>query len=236
MKLGKGICPILGVHYKLVTFGVVPTRAATGYGYIRRGAGGRVTQFTEKPDAPTAQRYLETGDYFWNSGIFLLRASLWLAELQRYRPEIIQACRQAYRQGRREGDSLWAELEVFSLSPSDSIDYAVMERTDRAVVVPLDAGWSGVGDWSSLQEAGAPDAAGNVLRGDVLCRESQDSLLIAESRRLAAMGLRDTIVVETPDAVLVAGKDHAQAVKLLVDQLKQAGHPESETQQQVREP
>ncbi|HED03205.1 MAG TPA: mannose-1-phosphate guanylyltransferase/mannose-6-phosphate isomerase [Candidatus Fraserbacteria bacterium] len=221
---------------KLVTFGIVPTRAATGYGYIRRGAGGTVAQFTEKPDAATAQRYLETGDYFWNSGIFLLRASLWLAELQRYRPEIIQACRQAYRQGQREGDFFWAEPEAFSLSPSDSIDYAVMERTDHAVVVPLDAGWSDVGDWSSLQGAGAPDAAGNVLRGDVLCQDSRDSLLIAQSRLLAAVGLRDTIVVETPDAVLVAGKDHAQAVKLVVDQLKQAGRPEGQSQQQVRKP
>ncbi|HED04088.1 MAG TPA: hypothetical protein ENI60_04905 [Candidatus Fraserbacteria bacterium] len=183
----------------LVTFGIVPTRAATGYGYIRRGAGGTVTQFTEKPDAPTARRYLESGDYFWNSGIFLLRASLWLAELQRYRPEIIQACRQAYHQGQREGDFFWAEPEAFSLSPPDSIDYAVMERTERAVMVPLDAGWSDVGDRSSLQEAGAPDAAGNVLRGDVLCQESRDSLLIAQSRLVAAVGLRDTIEVQFGD-------------------------------------
>lgn len=221
---------------RLVTFGIVPSAPATGYGYIRRGAGQSVAQFVEKPDAETAKRYLQSGQYLWNSGIFLIRACLWIEELERHRPDIGRACRRAYQAGQRDGDFYRPDAQVFGSCPSESIDCAVMEKTDRAAVVPLDAGWSDVGDWSSLQAVSPQDVHGNVVQGDVLLQNTSSSLLLARHRLLTAVGLRDLIVVETADAVLIAHKDQAQDVKAIVQQLQQAGRAECEVHRKVYKP
>lgn len=238
----------LAVQDWLVTFGIVPASPETGYGYIRRGIpidgeatdraliSSRVEGFTEKPDIETALRYLESGDYLWNSGMFLMRADLWLTELERHRPDILQACRLAYEQGRADGDFYRVGREAFLACPSDSIDYAVMEKTNRAAVVPLDAGWSDIGAWPALWQAAERDEAGNVRRGDVYTHETHDSLLISEYRLLAAVGLKDLIVVETPDAVLVAHKDYAQQVRDIVERLKTDSRSETLMHRRVYRP
>lgn len=226
----------------LVTFGIVPATAETGYGYIRQGEalnGGnayRVAAFVEKPDAATAQQYLASGQYLWNSGMFLMRASRWLEELRRHRPDIAAACEGAYGKGRRDLDFMRVDESGFAACPSDSIDYAVMEKTGDAVVVPLAAGWSDVGAWSSVWEVGAQDSAGNVLQGDVIPHATRDSLLIAKHRLLATVGLQDVIVVETADAVLVAHKDRAQEVKEIVNRLKRERRAEHVTHRRVHRP
>jgi len=227
----------------LVTFGIVPTQAETGYGYIRMGKplaadGGahEVQAFVEKPDATRAQEYLASGQYLWNSGIFMMRTSVWLAEIELRRPEIMQVCREAYRQGKTDTDFFRVDRTTFERCPSDSIDYAVMEKTARAVVVPLDAGWSDVGAWSSLWQICDHDAHGNAVRGDVLAVDTHDALLFAEHRLLAAVGLRDVIVVETADAVLVAQRDRAQDVKEIVQQLKQERRDEHIAHRRVYRP
>lgn len=235
----------------LVTFGIVPTVPETGYGYIRKGkfltdpehgdssqapAAYRVAAFVEKPDIRTAQRYLDSGDYLWNSGIFMMRATVWLQELARHRPDIAEACATAYQKGAKDGDFYRVEKTAFSNCPSDSIDYAVMEKTDRAVVVPLDAGWSDIGAWSALWEVCAQDSQGNVIRGDVAAHATQNTLLIAQHRFLAAVGLDNIIVVETADAVLVAHKDQAQHVKEIVSKLKHEKREEYKTHRKVYRP
>jgi mannose-1-phosphate guanylyltransferase/mannose-6-phosphate isomerase len=229
----------------VVTFGIVPSKPETGYGYIRQGqaiemAGllGRahaLDGFVEKPDAETAERYLASGEYLWNSGIFVLRASLWLTLLERFRPDIAQAVGKAFAAASLDGEFLRLDPELFGACPSDSIDYAVMERLataaqaddardlPRAVVVPLDVGWSDVGAWSALWEVREQDATGNVLDGDAFVHNAHDNLLVAKHRMLAAIGVSDLIVVETPDAVLVASKEAAQDVKA-VTQFLQGQH------------
>jgi mannose-1-phosphate guanylyltransferase/mannose-6-phosphate isomerase len=210
----------------LVTFGVTPDTPETGYGYIRRGAelaagrAYRVSSFVEKPDLATAEQYLASGDYNWNSGIFLLRAGRWLEEIGTQQPDILAACKAAMLQGAQDSDFFRVQREAFLASPADSIDYAVMEHTDRAVVVPFAAGWSDVGAWSSLWQVCPHDAKGNVIRGDVITEDTGNSLLLAQSRCLATVGISDLIVVETADAVLVAHKDKAQDVRAIVNQLK----------------
>jgi len=225
----------------IVTFGVAPDRAETGYGYIRKGAalgesGWRVEAFVEKPNLETAERYRDSGDYFWNSGMFLLRASLWLEELRRHRPDMAAACEAAYRGGRRDQEFFRVERDAFAGCPSDSIDYAVMERTDHAVVLPLAAGWSDIGAWQAVHDLGPQDAEGNVMQGDVLASGTRNSLLIAQHRFVAALGLEDLVVVETADAVLVARKAHAQAVKDLVVELKNRAREEARTHRRVYRP
>jgi mannose-1-phosphate guanylyltransferase/mannose-6-phosphate isomerase len=228
----------------IVTFGIVPERPETGYGYIKvrgigSGAGGDSSQprghplegFVEKPDAATAQSYLDAGCYFWNSGIFMMRASIWLAAIQRYRPDIAQAARQAVALGRREGDFFRLDPEAFSACPGDSVDYAVMEHIGRdgavrGIVVSLDAGWSDVGSWSSLWEVAAKDTAGNLLRGDVCAIDSRDNLVFAGHRLVATVGCRDLTIVETADSVMVAPRSHSQQVKKLVDWLEREGRSE----------
>jgi len=220
----------------VVTFGIVPTHAETGYGYIRRGAprgeqAYALAGFREKPDADTARAYLESGEYYWNSGMFMMRASRWLEALQETQPEILDACRRALAGGRRDGDFCRIDAEAFAACPSDSIDYAVMEPLARAgdaqaVVLPLEAGWSDVGAWDALWAVGAQDEAGNVTRGDVLSHDSRGNLVFAEHRLVGTVGVEDLIVVETADAVLVAHKDKVQDVKALVDRLKAAGRSE----------
>ena len=224
----------------LVTFGVVPDRAETGYGYIRRDAGPgpafSVAKFVEKPDSATARGYVESGEYYWNSGMFMFRASAYLAELGRYAPAMLAACRAALAAAGRDLDFLRLPAREFASCPSDSIDYAVMERTDRAVVVPLAAGWSDVGSWAALADALPRDAEGNVTAGDVLTEDSSGCYLHSTSRLVAAVGLRDHVVVETKDAVLVAPRDRVQDVKELVAELKARGRYETSLHREVYRP
>lgn len=217
---------VLGRDGRLVTFGITPTTPETGYGYIRCGPGHDVRGFVEKPDAATARNYLASGEYCWNSGMFLMRAATWLAELERVQPEILHACRLAYERGRQDGDFYRVDAPAFESCPSNSIDYAVMEKTDRAAVVALDAGWSDIGAWSSLWQAAERDGYGNVVQGDVIVHEASNNLLMAQHRLLAAVGVEGLIVVETPDAVLVVHRDRAQDVKQVVDRLKREGRSE----------
>ncbi len=226
---------------KLVTFGVVPTKAETGYGYIRRSAGAGaaafpIAEFVEKPDLATAQRYLESGEYFWNSGMFMFRASAVLEEMRSLAADIYQACAQSFAAAKRDLDFTRLSAKEFGACPSDSFDYAVMEKTRHGVVVPLDAGWSDVGSWSALHEAIPGDADGNVRLGDVLTADSQGCYLHSTSRLVATVGLKDHVVVETKDAVLVAPKERVQDVKELVNQLKAQGRYETSLHREVFRP
>src|SRR5262245_26408610 len=225
---------------KLVTFGVVATKPETGYGYIRRGSGAGpaypVAQFVEKPDHETATRYLESGEYFWNSGMFMFRVDTVLNELRELAPAIYRACAQAFTASKRDLDFTRLSAQEFGACPSDSFDYAVMEKTKSAVVVPLDAGWSDVGSWSALHEAIDSDAAGNVCLGDVLVADSHNCYLQSTSRLVATVGLDDHVVVETKDAVLVAPKDRVQDVKQLVTELKKQGRYETSLHREVFRP
>ena len=226
---------------KLVTFGIVPSHPETGYGYIERGAsvsegGYAVNRFVEKPDLPTARDYLASGDYFWNSGMFLFRASRYLEELERFQPEILAACRKALAGGQQDMHFTRVDAEAFAACPENSIDYAVMEKTTDAVMVPLDAGWSDIGSWSALWEVSAKAADGNVFKGDVLGQGTQNTYVHADSRLVATVGVEDLVIVETKDAVLVAHKNHVQDVKKIVEQLKQDGRHEHINHREVYRP
>jgi mannose-1-phosphate guanylyltransferase/mannose-6-phosphate isomerase len=225
---------------RLVTFGVVPESPETGYGYIRcgapRGEGFEIDRFVEKPDRATAEAFLADGGYLWNSGMFLFKASRYLEELARHAPAMFEATKAAVASAKSDLDFLRVDATVFATSPSDSIDYAVMEKTDAAAVVPLAAGWSDVGSWSSLHEALERDDSGNALRGDVLAHDTQGSFVLAESRLVATVGLRDHIVVETKDAVLVAPKDRVQEVKQVVERIKREGRSEHQLHREVHRP
>ncbi len=226
---------------ELVTFGIVADRPETGYGYIRRGdelAAGthRVAEFVEKPDRATAEGYLDSGEYYWNSGIFLMRTDRWLEEIGSHRPDILDACRQALAGNGRDSDFLRLDKAAFLDCPSDSIDYAVMEKTGRAAVVPLEAGWSDVGCWSSIWDVSERDGDGNVMRGDVLTHDVNNSLVMAESRCVAAVGVDDVIVVETADAVLVTDRKRCQEVKQIVSQLKDTQREEHRFHRRVYRP
>jgi mannose-1-phosphate guanylyltransferase/mannose-6-phosphate isomerase len=225
---------------RLVTFGVVPDRAETGYGYIQRGPGGGevhpVARFVEKPDRGTAERYVDSGEYYWNSGMFMFRARAYLDELARHAPGILAACERALAGATRDLDFTRLPADVFAACPSDSIDYAVMEKTASAVVVALDAGWSDVGSWSALQDALPTDTSGNVCSGDVITSDTSGSYLHSTHRLIAAVGLRDHVVVETKDAVLVAPRDKVQDVKALVSQLKAQGRYETTLHREVFRP
>ncbi|MEJ2646580.1 MAG: mannose-1-phosphate guanylyltransferase/mannose-6-phosphate isomerase [Gammaproteobacteria bacterium] len=228
----------------LVTFGIVPSGPEVGYGYIKKsnGDGGlkntcwSIERFVEKPPLAAAEEYVASGDYLWNSGMFLFRADRYLAELAQLSPDILTACRQAYETGSLDKDFLRVERDAFLASPSDSIDYAVMEKTDRAVVVPLNAGWNDVGSWASLSAVCDCDEDGNVVLGDVLIEDTCNSYLRAEERLLATVGVVDHIVVETADAVLVAHKDKVQDVKRIVERLKAMGRSESSFHKRVYRP
>ena len=215
---------------QLVTFGVVPQAAETGYGYIQRGeplAGAwRIARFVEKPDRARAEEFLASGGYYWNSGMFVFSARRYLDELRRQAPDIATACELAFATAQRDLDFTRVDATAFAACRAESIDYAVMENTRDAVVVPFDAGWSDVGSWSSLQSASEADADGNVVRGDVLVEDTRDSFLYAESRLVAVVGLRDHVVVETKDAVLVAPRARAQDVRSLVARIKSSGRSE----------
>ncbi len=227
---------------KLATFGIVPNAPETGYGYIQRGPAADETgaypiaRFVEKPSAERAQQFLQSGDYLWNSGMFLFRASRYLQELETFAPQIAKVCRAAFETAKSDLDFVRIDPKTFEQCPSDSIDYAVMEKTSAAVVVPLDAGWSDVGSWSALHDASDADRNGNVARGDVIAEDSKNCYLYSESRLVAAVGLNDHVVVETKDAVLVAPKDRVQDVKKLVSRLKEAGRYEHSLHREVFRP
>jgi mannose-1-phosphate guanylyltransferase/mannose-6-phosphate isomerase len=230
---------------KLVTFGVVADKPETGYGYIRAGetvgqsavlGAYAVAEFVEKPDLSTAQTYLAAGNYYWNSGMFMFRASRFLEELERFNPAMLKACRAAHAALQPDLDFLRLDAETFAACPSDSIDYAVMEKTADAVVIPLDAGWNDVGSWSAMWEVGAQDARGNAVRGDVLLEGAQNCYLHAGSRLVAGVGIEDLVVVETADAVLVAAKSRVQEVKGIVAQLKRQGRREALLHRKVSRP
>lgn len=219
----------------VVAFGVPPTAAETGYGYIR-AQGDYIEAFFEKPDAVKAGEYFDSGQYLWNAGIFAVRASVWIDTLGSLRPEILKACERAYRQGKRDGGFMRVDAAAFADCPADSIDYAVMERLGDARVVRLDAGWSDVGAWDALWGIEAKDADGNVIHGDVHAADTRNALLIAQHRLLACVGLDDVVVVETPDAVMVARKDKAQAIGAMVAALKAAGRAECLAHRKVHRP
>jgi mannose-1-phosphate guanylyltransferase / mannose-6-phosphate isomerase len=220
---------------KIVAFGIPPTAPETGYGYIR-AHGEYLEAFVEKPDAVTAAGYLASGQYLWNAGIFAVRASIWLDAIGEFRPDIFKACERAYRQGKRDGIFYRVDAAAFAECPSDSIDYAVMEKTTDAMVVKLDAGWSDVGAWDALWGIEEKNADGNVIHGDVHAADTRNALLIAQHRLLACVGLDDVVVVETSDAVMVARKDKAQAIGPLVASLKAAGRAECLAHRKVHRP
>lgn len=226
----------LAAKDRLVTFGIVPESPATGYGYIKKGEGTDIVAFVEKPGEEAAIAYLESGDYLWNSGVFMIKASVWVEELRRFRPDIADAIEAAIKQGREDQDFFRAKQELFRKCPSESIDYAVMEKTGRASVLPLAAGWSDIGAWSSLWKVSDHDDAGNVFDGDVLQYNTRDTMVIAQHRLVATVGVSDMIIVETPDAVLVCHKDQSQDVKQIVEQLKDSKRTEHKIHRKVYRP
>jgi mannose-1-phosphate guanylyltransferase/mannose-6-phosphate isomerase len=245
----------------IVTFGITANAPETGYGYIQSGAAyttnsiasgsaRRISRFVEKPDVATAQRYVAEGSYLWNSGLFMMRASVWLGAMRVCRPDILLACQSAWEQGSIDGEFIRIERTEFTKCPSDSIDYAVMERLAAhgsgpasaadslppGVVLPLTAGWSDVGAWDALWQVLPKDSAGNVSQGDVLLQDCRNTLALAEGRLIACVGVSDLVVVETADAILVAHKDKTQDVKKIVDSLKSQGRTEGSIHRKVFRP
>lgn len=225
---------------KLVTFGIVPTSAHTGYGYIKRGTsvgnGFSVDCFVEKPDAATAEEYLASNEYYWNSGMFLFKASAYLQELEQYRPDIADACKAAVADVRNDLDFVRLDEKAFCACPDESIDYAVMEKTEHAVVVPLDAGWNDIGSWSAMWDVAEKNTDGNASKGDVIHCNSKDCYVYGEERLVATIGLQDTVIVDTKDALLVAARDSVQDVKSVVAELKKANREELTTHREVFRP
>ncbi len=230
----------------LVTFGIKPDKPETGFGYLKQGpkisgiAGAipphKVERFVEKPDLETAKGYLKSGEYFWNSGIFMFRASLFLETLGRLRPAMLEACRAAVTRGKHDLDFFRLDAGAFSACEADSIDYAVMEHADNVAMIPVDMGWSDVGSWASLWEIGEKDADNNLLHGDVIASGSRDSYIRSESRLVTAIGVDNLVIIETADAVLVAPRDQSQLVKEMVDELKMRNRDEHSTHRRVYRP
>ena len=225
---------------KLVTFGIVPTQAHTGYGYIKSGEtipyGFNVSEFIEKPDFETALKYVSSDKYFWNSGMFMFKASRYIEELEKFNPTMLDVCKRAIETEAPDLDFIRVDSEIFCTCPDDSIDYAVMEKTDSAAMVPLDAGWSDVGSWKSLWETSEKDKNGNVCIGDTILENTTNSYVNAEERLISVIGLENVIVVETKDAVMVASKDDSQSIKHVVNQLKAEKRPEFEFHREVFRP
>ena len=227
---------------KLVTFGIVPSKPETGYGYIRSGdAIGEsgcyfVQEFVEKPDFDTATQYVESGEYFWNSGMFLFKASVYLDELRTHQPDILNACKLALEGAGKDMDFTRLNNEAFLSCPDDSIDYAIIERTNLAAMVPLDAGWSDVGAWSSIWEVTEKDEKGNATRGDVKIIDVSNSLIDARNKLVAAIGVNNLVIVETSDAILVADQSRVQDIKKIVDQLNDENRLEAVQHQTIYRP
>ena len=231
---------ILAEQGKLVTFGIVPDQPHTGYGYIKSGEavgeGYKVAQFVEKPALDTAREYVKSGSFFWNSGMFMFKASRYLEELSKHHPEILDVCTRAIKTEAHDLDFIRVDHDIFATCPDDSIDYAVMEKTDSAAMIPLDADWSDVGSWTSLWETSDKDTHGNVCVGDTILENTKNSYVNAEQRLVSVIGLNDVIVVETKDAVMVAHKDDAQSIKSVVNKLKAEKRPEFEFHREVFRP
>ena len=224
----------------LVTFGIVPTRPETGFGYIEATTKGNaavaVKSFVEKPNLATAESYVAGGEHFWNSGMFLFGVDAYLDALEEFAPSIFGACEKSISDRVTDTDFVRPDAEAFRTCPSDSIDYAVMEKTDTAAMVPLDAGWSDIGSWAALHEARGGDSAGNTVDGDVLIHDCKDTFIQAENLLVAAVGLTDMVIVQTKDSVLVANKSRSQDVKTIVDELKKQGREETKLHRQVFRP
>lgn len=227
---------------KLVTFGVVPSHPETGYGYIKAGSkepksqGYKVERFVEKPGLVTAEKYLASGEYYWNSGMFMFKASRYIEELERFKPEIVKQCRLALASSAADLDFVRVDKQAFIDCPNDSIDYAVMEATDAAVVVPLKADWNDIGSFSAIWDVSAKDEHQNVVKGDVLLEQSNNNLILAENTLVTTVGIENTIVIQTKDALLVAAKDKVQNVKNIVERLKTLDRPEANLHRQVYRP
>lgn len=227
----------------LVTFGIVPTGPETGYGYIQRGdscgenaIAATVKRFVEKPDLATAQRYVDSGEYFWNSGMFMFRAQRYLEELEKFRPDILAACRQSLNSTERDRNFINVNPDAFAACPDESIDYAVMEKTHDAVMIPLDAGWSDVGSWSALWDVSQKDDAGNALTGDTFLHDSHGCYINTDEKLVAAVGVDNLVIVNTKDAVLVADKSKVQEVKKVVEHLKKNKRSEYRRHREVYRP
>ncbi len=229
---------------KLVTFGIPPKSAETGYGYIRAkdfedkktASAFQIAEFVEKPNAETAEKYLESGAYFWNSGMFMFQAKKYLEELEKFRPDIFTVCKDAMRNTAKDMDFLRVDKHIFTACPSDSIDYAVMEKTDQGYVIPLDVPWNDIGSWSALWDIAVKDDENNVLKGDVLIENTSDSYIQSTDKLVAVVGLDNVVVVNTKDAVLVSTKNHVQKVKNIVEKLKSEGRSEHLIHREVYRP
>lgn len=226
---------------QLITFGIEPTAPETGYGYIQYGEafgqkGFKVSKFVEKPNKETAQAYLDSGNYLWNSGMFAFKVKDYLMELEKFCPEIYRICQDAINNCQFDLDFIRINEEIFSQCPEDSIDYAVMEKTANATVVPMSAGWNDVGAWSSLWEVSQKDEQGNVTKGDVISVNSQNNYIFAETGLVAAVGLEDIVIVQTKDSVLVANRHQAQNVKQVVQLLQAANRAETKLHREVYHP
>ena len=227
----------------LITFGIIPDSPETGYGYIKKGdllepdtGAFEVDKFVEKPDLETAGRYVDSGSYCWNSGMFMFRASAIIAELEAHAPDIMIPCREVMASGRQDLDFFRLSLDGFKTIPSDSIDYAVMEKTSKGIVIPFDAGWNDLGSFDALWQAGKKDENLNVIKGDVLTHDVKESYISAESSLIAAVGIEKFVIVETKDAILVSPRDRVQDVKKIVKQLKDLNRHESITHRKVYRP
>ncbi|MDA5534851.1 mannose-1-phosphate guanylyltransferase/mannose-6-phosphate isomerase [Yersinia mollaretii] len=218
----------------LVTFGIVPTGPETGYGYIQRGEttvndisnAFKVKRFVEKPNLETAEKYINSGEYYWNSGMFMFRAKRYIQELEKFRPDILEACKAAMKNSDSDKDFITIDKDKFSACPDESVDYAVMEQTSNAVVVPLDAGWSDVGSWSALWDVSNKDKSGNAITGDTFLHDTQNCYINTDEKLVAAVGVANLVIVSTKDAVLVVDKSKVQDVKKIVEHLKQTKRSE----------
>ena len=225
---------------KLVTFGIEPNEPHTGYGYIKRGeqkdAGFAVDQFVEKPSVEIAKNYVSSGDYYWNSGIFLFKASKYLEELKNFRPDIYEACESSVADMQTDLDFLRVDKEKFESCPSESADYAVMEKTKDAVVIPLDAGWSDIGSWSSLWDISKKDVNGNVTHGDVMLHSTNNSYVRTEDKLVTAIGIDNLVIVSTKDVLMVSHKDSVKDIKVIVDKLKTSSRNEWKLHREIYRP
>ena len=225
---------------KLVTFGIVPSEPHTGYGYIKRGInleeGFEVDAFVEKPSSDVAQDYFSSGDYYWNSGMFLFRASNYLEELKKFRPDILEQCQASVMDVKTDLDFFRIDKDTFESCPAESVDYAVMEKTSHAVVVPMDAGWSDIGSWSSLWDISEKDGEGNATHGDVILHNTQNSYVRTDNQLVAVIGVDDLVIVSTKDALMVAHKDSVQNVKVIAEKLKSESRTEWEQHREVYRP
>jgi mannose-1-phosphate guanylyltransferase/mannose-6-phosphate isomerase len=226
---------------KLATFGIVPTNANNGYGYIKSSKENdngayKVEEFVEKPDLKTAEFYLEQGNYLWNSGMFMFKADTLIDELTTHSPDIVKLVSVAVNNATQDFDFIRLDKQAFESSPSDSIDYALMEKSDDVVVVPLDAGWSDVGSWSALYDIGAKDGSGNVLKGDVTVKDTTNTYIYASHHMVTTVGVDNLIVIDTPDATFIASQDKAHEVKSIVESLQEKGRDEAHSNRKVYRP